>query len=70
MRCLDDRIDEAKRHVEIGRSIIMRHRERMAAGRVSSGADKLLRTFEESLLIFEHDLARLIGERDDRCSSG
>jgi len=68
MRSLDDRIDEAKRHVETGRRILARHRERMAIGRGSSRAGKLLRTFEESQMIFEHDLARLIGERDERRS--
>ncbi|MET0674703.1 MAG: hypothetical protein ABW175_02790 [Bradyrhizobium sp.] len=66
MRSLDDLIDQATRHVETGRGIITRHRARMAVGRVSSGADRLLRTFEDSQLIFERDLARLIGERDER----
>lgn len=65
MRSLHDRIDQARRHVETGRSIIVRHRERMASGRVTPGADALLRTFEESQLIFEYDLDRLVGERDE-----
>ena len=64
MRNLHDRIDEARRHVETGRGIILRHRERMASGRVCAGAGELLRTFEESQRIFEYDLDRLVGERD------
>lgn len=66
MRSLDDRIDEAKRHVRNGRGIILRQRELMAKGRVHPRSGALLKTFEDSQLIFEYDLARLIGERDER----
>ena len=64
MRNLDDQIASATRHVENGRRIVQRQRERIASGTAAPGAHELLRTFEQSQAIFEEDLARLIKERD------
>jgi hypothetical protein len=57
-------------HVENGRRILARHRERMAEGGAISGySGVLLATFEQSQLIFEADLAHLSRVRDMRTGS-
>ena len=55
--------DLARAHVMKGRNIVARQRERIAEisgkGHDSSLSNRLLRTFEETLTIFEADLRRL-----------
>ena len=58
MPSLDDLIARARRHVESGRAIVERQRERVALERASPDARQLLATFEQSLSIFEEDLER------------
>ena len=62
-RNLDERIERARHHVELGRRIIARQRKRIVDG---SAAADLLETFEQSKTIFEEDLARLLRDRDGR----
>ena len=62
MGYLDDRFATAKRHVDEGRRIAEQQRKRIAEG--GAGAEDLLKTFEQSLAIFEANLDRLIKERD------
>ena len=57
---LQDRIDQATRHVETGRRIIARQREIVAAGRTGSAGEELLERFERTQTIFERDLADLL----------
>ena len=57
---LQDRIDQATRHVETGRRIIIRQREIVAAGRTGTAAEELLERFERTQAIFELDLAELL----------
>ena len=64
MRNLDEVIEQAKRHVEDGRKVILRQRERIADGVAAPDDLELLRTFEQSQNIFEEHLARLLKERD------
>ena len=66
MRYLDEQIELAKLHVEAGRRIVQRQRQRIASGSVPPGAEELLRAFEQSQAIFEDDLARLIKDRDGK----
>ena len=66
MSDLDDRITVAARHVEEARQIVIRQRERIASGKAGAEAEVLLKTFEQSLAIFEGDLARLRSERDGK----
>lgn len=61
---LDDRIAIAARHVANGRRIVAEQQARVARGEAGAAAFELLRTFEQSLQIFEADLARLFRERD------
>ena len=61
LRNLDAQIEQARRHVEGGRKIIERLRERVAAGIAVPSAAELLQQFEQT-----QDLARLIKERDGR----
>jgi hypothetical protein len=66
MRDLDERIEQATRHVEDGRRIIERQRERIQKGTVAPGALELLEQFEQSQAIFEAHLAQLLNERDGK----
>jgi hypothetical protein len=63
---LDDMIAVATRHVQQGRRIVERQREMVAAGKASLDGHLLLKTFEQSLVIFEADLARLLEERREK----
>ena len=64
MNDLNGQIEVATRHVEQGRRIVEQQRKRIAEGGAGPGAMELLKTFEQSLAIFEADLARLLRERD------
>ena len=65
MASLDQQIELAERHVLEGRRIVMAQRERIARGEVrGEDAHQLLVSFEQSLEIFERDLARLLMQRD------
>ena len=63
---LDDMIAVATRHVVEGRRIVERQRERIASKKASFDGHLLLKTFEQSLAIFEADLARLLEERREK----
>ena len=64
MRNLDGLIERATHHVAEGRRIVAAHRQRIADGRTAPGAYDWLTSFEETLALFEADLARLTAERD------
>jgi len=67
MASLDQQIELARRHVLEGRRIVMAQRARMASGQVDGeDAHRLLASFEQSLEIFEQDLARLLRQRDGK----
>jgi hypothetical protein len=59
---LDERIAHARRHVQDGRRIVERQRIRVAEGHAAE-ALQLLRLFEQTQVIFEADLARLLDQR-------
>ena len=63
---LQDRIHQATRHVEMGRRIVARQREIVAAGKIGASGRELLELFERSQDIFETDLDRLLRERDKK----
>ena len=60
---LQDRIEQATRHVETGRRILARQREIVAAGRLGAASRELLAVFERSQDIFENDLADLLKKK-------
>ena len=64
MSCRKDAIAIATRHVEEGRRIVTQQRKLISEGLAVPNAVELLRTFEQSLKIFEADLERLLRERD------
>ena len=65
MASLDQLIELAERHVLEGRRIVAAQRERIASGQADGeSAQQLLLSFEQSLEIFEQDLARLLAQRD------
>ena len=67
MASLDQQIELAWRHVIEGRRIVAAQRARMASGQVDGeDAQQLLASFEQSLEIFEQDLARLLRQRDGK----
>ena len=59
----EDRIRNAKGHVEFGRAAIEHYKELLekhrAEGRETKPVEALLETFERSQKVFEYDLARL-----------
>ena len=63
---LDDMIAVATRHVEQGRRIVARQRQRVASANASLDGHLLLKIFEQSLAILEADLARLLEERREK----
>jgi hypothetical protein len=65
MASLDQQIELAQRHVLEGRRIVTAQRVRIASGEVDGeDAHRLLASFEQSLEIFEQDLAHLLMQRD------
>jgi len=62
MTDLDKRIARAQRHVCDGRRIVEQQRIRVAQGHAAE-ALQLLRLFEQTQVIFEDDLARLLDQR-------
>jgi len=60
---LQDQIDQATRHVETGRRIIIRQREIVSTGRTGKVAEELLEQFERTQAIFERDLADLLNKQ-------
>ena len=67
MASLDQQIELARRHVLEGRRIVTAQRARMASGQVDGEeAHRLLASFEQSLEIFEQELARLLRQRDGK----
>ena len=69
LAALDARISLARRHVRIGHSVIVRQRDVVSRiqslGKDASSAEELLALFENSQLMFQDDLARLLRERDE-----
>ena len=64
MPSLDQQIELARRHVTEGRRIVAAQRARIASGQTDGeDAHRLLLSFEQSLEIFEQDLARLLLHR-------
>ena len=59
---LDERIEQARRHVDSGRRIVERQRVLAARLRSESSADLLAR-FERTQQIFETDLADLLARK-------
>ena len=61
---LTEYIERARRHVELGRLQIKRHKEMVerhrAEGRDTKPAENLLAAFERTEQVFERDLARLV----------
>lgn len=65
MASLDQLIELAEPHALEGRRIVATQRERIASGQADGeSAQQLLLSFEQSLEIFEQDLARLLAQRD------
>jgi hypothetical protein len=66
MHNLEDRIALATHRVNESRLIVERQRKLILEGRAVPNAAQLLKTFEESVEIFESDLRRLLEERDKK----
>jgi hypothetical protein len=63
---LEDRIALATHRVNESRLIVEQQRKLILEGRAVPNAAQLLKTFEESLEIFESDLRGLTEERDKK----
>jgi len=61
---LDEKIEQARRHIESGRAVVDRQRRPINAGSSPPGAAELLKRFLQSQAIFEGDLERFLKERD------
>ena len=66
MHNLEDRIALATLRVNESRLIVEQQRKLILEGRAVPNAAQLLKTFEESVEIFESDLRRLLEERDKK----
>lgn len=66
MPTLDEQIAIAKKHVEDGRRIVARQRERIAMGTSYNEAEaqELLEMFEQAQALFESALKRLLALRN------
>ncbi|MCA6122222.1 hypothetical protein J6500_10025 [Bradyrhizobium sp. WSM 1704] len=66
MATLDEMIALAEKHVENGRRIVAKQRERVESGNSYNIAQarELLEHFERTLAIFESDLKRLLDQRN------
>ena len=70
MLSLTERISLARRHVATGQSIIVRQRHLIQRARNkrldSSVSEELLTRFEQTQIIFENDLERLLRQQDQQ----
>lgn len=70
---IDERIANARRHVELGRALIEHHKElferHRLEGRDTKAAADLLEAFERTQKAFEWDLAELERRRDQDLAS-
>jgi hypothetical protein len=63
MSDLNEQIEMARKHVAEGRRIVTAQRQRIANGELrGTAALELLTTFEQSLEVFEQDLAQLLSK--------
>jgi hypothetical protein len=65
MSGLNAQIEMARKHVAEGRRIVTAQRRRIANGELrGTAALELLATFEQSLEVFEQDLAQLLSKHE------